>query len=48
MSAINESRHQPQPVSFMGNLFVLPVYTHLHYNKRNTMVYMALVGVVVN
>jgi hypothetical protein len=48
MSAINKSRHQPQPVSFMCNLFVPLLYTQQHYNQRNSMVYMTLVGLIAN
>jgi hypothetical protein len=48
MSAINKSRHQPHPVSFIGNPTLPLLYTQLHYNQRNSMVYMELVGVIVN
>jgi hypothetical protein len=48
MSAINKSRHQPQPVSFVCNQLVPLLYAQLEDKQRNTMVYMALVGVMVN
>jgi hypothetical protein len=48
MSAIDKSKHQPHPVSFISNPLLPLLYTQLHYNQRNFMVYMTLVGVVVN
>jgi hypothetical protein len=48
MSAINKSRHQPQPVSYMCNLFMPLLYTQLEDSQRNTIVYMGLVRVIVN
>jgi hypothetical protein len=46
MSAINKSRHQPHPVSFMGNLFVPLLYAQQRYNSRNTIVYIALERII--
>jgi hypothetical protein len=43
MSAINKSRHQPLPVSFIGNPILPPDYAQLEDNLRNSMVYMILV-----
>jgi hypothetical protein len=48
MSAINKSRHQPHPVSFICNLFIPHLYTQLHYNQRNSMAYMTLAGLIAN
>jgi hypothetical protein len=47
MSAINKSRHQPLPVSFIGNPLLPLLYAQQRYNLRNSMVYMAVVGVMV-
>jgi hypothetical protein len=43
MSAINKSRHQPLPVSFIGSPILPPDYEQLEDNLRNSMVYMTLV-----
>jgi hypothetical protein len=48
MSAINKSRHQSQPVSFIGNPTLPLLYAQLHYNQRNSMVYMTLAGLIAN
>jgi hypothetical protein len=48
MSAINKSRQQPQPVSFIGNPLLPLLYAQRHYSQRNTMAYMELVGLIAN
>jgi hypothetical protein len=47
-SAINKSRHQPHPVSFIGNPLLPLLYTQLHCIQRNSMVYMELAGLIAN
>jgi hypothetical protein len=45
MSGINKSRHQPLPVSFIGNSLLPPDYAQLEDNLRKSMIYMILVEV---
>jgi hypothetical protein len=48
MSAIDKSRQQPQPVSFIGNPLLPLLYAQLEDTQRNTMAYMTLAGLIAN